>query len=212
MKDELQKISTSNLNEKGKEIINALEFTLFEEEEKENYLVKFGENNNKKIIIQAYQKEHVSNYYYQSEYTIEDFQNMSKAFKMFDNNNEILESMKEIFSSKKASIKNEKEKKNIIIILKISPLGGKEQEIKLNLDQKSSDMNEINIELCNKLNLMEKKVKDLENIISNQKNEINELKQWKESYENEIKEIIENKKDEKSLKNIDSKIIKKKRN
>ena len=48
------------------------------------------------------------------------------------------------------------------------------------------------------------------NINSNQKNEINELKQWKESYKNEIEQIIENKKDEKSLKIIDSKIIKKK--
>ena len=118
--------------------------------------------------------------------------------------------MREIFSSKKASIKNEKEKKNIIIILKISLLGGKEQEIKLNLTQKSLDLNEINVELFAKLNLMEKKIKYLENIISNQKNEINELKQWKESYKNEIEQIIENKKDEKSLKIIDSKIIKKK--
>ena len=210
MKDELQKLSTPNLIEKGKENINLSEFTLFEEEEKENYLVKFGENNNKKIFFQAYQEDHVSNYYYQSEYSIDDFQNKSKGFKSCDNVNEILETMREIFSSKKASIKNEKEKKNIIIILKISLLGGKEQEIKLNLDQKSSDMNEINIELCTKLNLMEKKIKYLENIISNQKNEINELKQWKESYKNEIEQIIENKKDEKSLKIIDSKIIKKK--
>ena len=130
--------------------------------------------------------------------------------------------MREIFSSKKINIKNVKEKKNIIIILKISLLGGKEQEIKLNLIQKNSDMNEINIELCNKLNFLEKNMKEmkdnfsekinyLENIISNQKNEINELKKWKENYDNEIRQIIKNKKDKESLKNIDSKIIKNKK-
>ena len=115
MKDEHQKLSTPNLIEKGKENINPSEFTLFEEEEKENYLVKFGENNNKKIFFQTYQKDHVSNYYYQSEYSIDDFQNMSKGFKSCDNVNEILETMKEIFSSKKASIKNEKEKKILLL-------------------------------------------------------------------------------------------------
>ena len=104
-----------------------------------------------------------------------------------------------------------KKKKKYYYYFKNIFVGGKEQEIKLNLTQKSSDVNEINVELFAKLNLMEKKMKYLENIISNQKNEINELKQWKASYKNEIDQIIENKKDEKSLKKIDSKIIKKKR-
>ena len=36
------------------------------------------------------------------------------------------------------------------------------------------------------------------------------MKEWKEYYDNEIQELIENKKDEKTLRKIDSKIIKKK--
>ena len=161
MKDEIQKLNTPNIIKKENENINAKEFILLEEEENENYLIKFGENNNKKIFIQAYQKDHVSNYYYQSEYTIDDFQNMSKGFKMCDNINEILEIMNEIYTSKKANIKNEKEKKRINIFLKISLWGGKEQEIKLNLNQKTSDVNDINIEICTKLNLLEKEIKIL---------------------------------------------------
>ena len=84
-------------------------------------------------------------------------------------------------------------------------LGGKEQEIKLVLEQKNFDLNEINLKLCNKVNCLEKeinkislsyqeKINNLEMIISNQAKEIDILNQWKEKYDIKIQNLIEKKK------------------
>ena len=84
-------------------------------------------------------------------------------------------------------------------------LGGKEQEIKLVLEQKNFVLNEINLKLCNKVNCLEKeinkislsyqeKINNLEMIISNQAKEIDILNQWKEKYDIKIQNLIEKKK------------------
>ena len=196
-------------------------------EEKGNYTVKFGEFKDKKsLLFQVFQKDILTNFFYQAEFTLDDFQKISKGFKICESVGEILELMKEIFNSKKAKIKTEKGKETIIILLKIFLLGGNEQEIQLELSKKSFTINEINNELCNKVNILEKELKDIKNenlnnlekinslekIINSQKNEIQELKQWKENYDNELKQIIKNK-EQKQLENkimnkIDSVIIK----
>ena len=69
---------------------------------------------------------------------------------------EVYEVLKEIINSKKARII--KENINFFLVLNISLLGGKEQEIKLVLEQKNFDLNEINLKLCNKVNCLEKKL------------------------------------------------------
>ena len=84
-------------------------------------------------------------------------------------------------------------------------LGGKEQEIKLVLEQKNFFLKEINLKLCNKVNCLEKeinkislsyqeKINNLEMIISNQAKEIDILNQWKEKYDIKIQNLIEKKK------------------
>ncbi len=78
------------------------------------------------------------------------------------------------------------------------------------------------MKLCNKVNFLEneinkislsyqEKINNLEMIISNQAKEIDILNQWKKKYDIEIQNLIEKKKDDISLKNIDSKIIKNKK-
>ena len=130
------------------------------------YLIKLGEKNNKEsIIIQVHQKEHIINYFYQTEKNLDDFQNLSKGFKMCETLDEIYEVILEIFDSKKFSIRKDKEKNNINLYLKIFLLGGKTQEIKLDLTKKESNINEINDELCNKVNILEKEIKEIKNEI-----------------------------------------------
>ena len=93
-------------------------------------MIKLGEQKNKEsIIIQAHEKDQLVNYYFQIEKNFEDFQSLSKGFKMCDTLDEVYEEILEIFDSKKFYIKKDKEKDNIIVILKISLLGGKIQEI-----------------------------------------------------------------------------------
>ena len=116
---------------------------------------------------------------------------------------EVYEVLKEIINSKKARII--KENINFFLVLNISLLGGKEQEIKLVLEQKNFFLNEINLKLCNKVNCLEKeinkislsyqeKINNLEMIISNQAKEIDILNQWKEKYDIKIQNLIEKKK------------------
>ena len=59
--------------------------------------------------------------------------------------------------------------------------------------------------------LFKEKINNLEKIITEQKNEIQELKEWKTKYDKEIERIMQTKEDEESMKKIDSKIIKEKK-
>jgi hypothetical protein len=195
---------------------NIKEYNTLDSEEKENYLIKLGIQKNKEsIIIQAHQKDQIVNYFFQTEKNFEDFRSLSKGFKMCDTLDEIYEVILQIFDSKKFYIKKDKEKDNIILSLKISLLGGNIQEVQIELKKKESNTNTINIELCNKVNALEKqieemkkenllfketiskeleKIKNLEKIILEQKNEIQELKDWKARYDKEIQRNIKKKK------------------
>ena len=162
---------------------NIKEYNTLDYEEKENYLMKLGEQKNKEsLIIQAHQKDQLVNYFYQTEKNFEDFQSLSKGFKMCDTIDEIYEVILEIFDSNKFYIKTDKEKDKIILILKIYLLGGKMQEIQIELKKKESNTNVINIELCNKVNALEKQIEEMkkENLlfketISNELEKINSL-------------------------------------
>ena len=204
-------------------LLNALEYDLKDSDNSDDYNVKIAESQNKKsLIFQVFTKDHLSNYCYQVDYSLEDFQKLSKGFKMCESIDEILEIVKEIFNSKKAQIKIEKGKNKVIILLYIILLGGKEQEIQIELNQKNLDLNEINKELCNKVNILESDIKVIkkENInniekINNLEKEIKELKQWKEKYDSELQQLIKSKiqkaNDNEFMKKIDSVIIKEKK-
>lgn len=204
-------------------LLNALEYDLKDSDNSDDYNVKIAESQNKKsLTFQVFTKDHLSNYCYQVDYSLEDFQKLSKGFKMCESIDEILEIVKEIFNSKKAQIKIEKGKNKVIILLYIILLGGKEQEIQIELNQKNLDLNEINKELCNKVNILESDIKVIkkENInniekINNLEKEIKELKQWKEKYDSELQQLIKSKiqkaNDNEFMKKIDSVIIKEKK-
>ena len=202
------------------------EYILLESEENENYLIKFGKSKNKNyLIFQALQKDTLINFFHQTEKNLNDFQNLSKGFKMCDSIDEIYEVIQQIFETKKVYVKREKSSNTINLILKISLLGGNEQEIKFELKQKNYNINEINIELCNKVNSLEKEIKEikkensflkekiekLNELMNIQNKQIEELKKWKTSFDIDIEKIHLKKKDDEFMKTINSKIFKEKK-
>ena len=156
---------------------------------------------------------------------LNDFYQLSKGFKMFDNLEEIYDALHNIFISKKVSlIKN---KNNfIIIIFTIYLIGGKEQEINIKLNNFSlnKDIDDVHAIKINKLeteikklkndnNTLFKKMKDLEDITKAQNDEITNLKNIISSQKTTIENlgsVLDKNKDNKSIKRfivwIDSKI------
>ena len=103
--------------------------------------------------------------------------------------------------------------------MKISLLGGKIQEIQIELEKKESNTNKINIELFNKVNALEKQIEEMkkENLlfkerISNELGKINNLEQVSkeiEKIQNLEKLIMEQKNEILELKNGKQNMIKK---
>ena len=72
--EEPRNLSNEPENTDGNSLVNIQEYNVLEKEKNENYLIKLGKNRNKEnISIQAIQKDHISNYYYQSYYNLNNF-------------------------------------------------------------------------------------------------------------------------------------------
>ena len=160
-------------------------YILLEPHEKEKYFIRINKTANNILIEATPMKD--SNAYYKIELSLNDFYLLSKGFKMFDNLDEICEALQNIFISNKASVI--KKTNSFLIILKINLIGGKEQEINIELNsiRINKDRYDITIFKLNKLeneikeikedkNILLKKINDLENIIKNQNKEIEKLK------------------------------------
>ena len=87
------------------------------------YSIKINKTE-KNILIEANQVQNI-NISYKIVLNLNDFYQLSKGFKMFDDLEEICDALQNIFISKKVSIV--KKGYNIVIILKINLIGGKEQ-------------------------------------------------------------------------------------
>ena len=151
------------------------------------------------ILIEAYQIQN-SNILYKIELCLNDFYQLSKGFKMFDNLEEICDALQNIFISKKVSIV--KKAYSILIILTINLIGGKEQEINIELnsdtiDKENDDIDILKIneleneikQMQNDKNLLLKRVEDLENLVKSQNNELEKLKSMVTEQENIIEKL-----------------------
>ena len=156
-----------------------------EPNENRKYSIKINKTE-KNILIEANQVQNI-NISYKIVLNLNDFYQLSKGFKMFDDLEEICDALQNIFISKKVSIV--KKGYNIVIILKINLIGGKEQEIniELNFNTMNKDIIDANIIKINKLeneikeiksknDMLLKKIIDLEDVTKAQNNEINNLK------------------------------------
>ena len=160
-------------------------YTLLEENEKEKFDIKINKTETG-ILIEANSIQN-PNMFYKIELSLNDFYQLSKGFKMFDNLEEICDAIHNIFISQKVSII--KKVYNIAILFSINLIGGKEQEINIELnrftlDKESNDINilKINeleneiIQIKNDKNILLKRIKNLEDLVKVQNNEIEKLK------------------------------------
>lgn len=199
--------------------------------EKAEYLIEIGKlSPSEKLGIKL--KENLSSIkvYYSNNFNLEELRNIHKSFRVFDNINEAVSNIQDIFEEKKVNLKIEKD--NIFLILKINKIGKGEDLISIELKKNLLSLQEINENLSQEVSKLKNKIEDLENGNKNHKNEmdklkneidelkneiiilkeenkkrdlkINEILNWKNKIEEKEKEEINN------LKKIDSKIITKK--
>ncbi len=220
---ELDEINEYNLYNNEKEYIFQIGKVLY----KEKIGFKIKEKNSDIINI-------FSNYL-----SLEELRKISKAFRIFDNINEVLNSLKNLVNEKNMRLKNENNKLSLIFEIN-QTLTGKEI-IEIKLEKKELSLREINEILINDIknmkieiqqikNYSEEKIKKLENEIEGLKKEKNDLKYLKKEIEllkneNKVKNLLINElllwKEKLPIKNdlnninepkinIDSKIINKK--
>ena len=119
-----------------------------------------------------------TSYYYENFYSLEELQNINKYFRIFDNIDEVISFIEEIFVQKKASLKLENNK--IFLTLKIHKIDKGEETISLGLKKKNLSMKEICENLLKEIQSLKIKFNEIEEI----KNEIKILKE-----KNELKEL-----------------------
>ena len=120
-------ISNNQLEES---INDTNKFKLLEPSENKYYLISINKTD-KNIKIEAYQVNSL-NIYYKVELNLNEFYQLSKGFKICDNLEEICDLLINIFLSKKVSLL--KKSQNLYIILRVSSIDGKEQEINIELN------------------------------------------------------------------------------
>ena len=162
---------------------NTNEFKLLEPNENKYYSISINKSE-KNIKIEAYQVNTL-NTHYKVELNLNEFYQLSKGFKICDNLDDICDELINIFLSKKASIL--KKSQNLFVILKVSLMSRKEQEINIELNAEiNNDNNYINNikinqleneikELKNDKNILLKKINELENKIDVQNKDIDNL-------------------------------------
>ena len=85
--------------------LNFNEYLISEKENTDKYSVKFGIAQNKNsLLFQVFPKDQLENFCYHADYTFDDFQKLSKGFKMCESIDEILEIMK-FLTRKKQELK-----------------------------------------------------------------------------------------------------------
>ena len=198
------------------------EFKLFHE--KNEYIIEIGKSSNsEKLGLKLKEQSSSNNFYYSLFLNIEELQRINKSFRYFDNINEAISSIQDIFEEKNVSLKFENH--NIFLILKIRKIGKGEDFISLELKKSLLTLPEIceNLteevaNLKNKVNELEKENKIYKNEIDLIKQNIAYLKEENKKRDLKIKElekmknIIDNKEiqNKKDLYKIDSKILTKK--
>ena len=118
------------------------------------------------IILEINQDEKIGTYY-TNKFSLENLTKLSKCFRICDNIEEAYDIIVSNIETKKASViilnKNE-----ITLVLKIELPGGKLEETKLNLHKKEIDKDKLIEELINKINQLEEKQKEFENLFEDE--------------------------------------------
>ena len=133
--------------------------------EKVEYIVEIGKiSSTENLGIKLKENLTSTKVYYSNVFNLEELRNIHKSFRAFDNINEAVSNIQDIFEEKKVNI--QKENGNIFLILKIPKIGKGEDLISIELNKKSLSLEELNenlsrevSELKNKIELLDKENK-----------------------------------------------------
>ena len=170
----------------GKNNKDTNKFILLEPYENKNYSISINKTE-QNIKIETYQVEAL-NAHYKVELNLNEFYQLSKGFKIYDNLDDICDLLINIFLSKKVSLL--KKSQNLFIILKVSSMDGKEQEINIELNSETSKDNYYTNTYNIKINQLENEIKELKNEIKELKNDKNILLKKVNELENKIENLV----------------------
>ena len=188
------------------------EYILFIDESE--YNAKIGKlEDSSKIIFKLEEISEINDYYYKSDFSLDDFKRMSKVFRIFDTITEAFNEINEMFKSK--SVYLEKDSNDIILHLSISNVFSLKEDISLKIKKEMMNKEQSNELLFQSVNQMrettlkdKKRFENLETRIVSLEESLKEEKQKTENLQktiNELKNIIEGMK---YCYEIDSNIIK----
>ena len=175
--------------------------------EKTEYLTEIGKSSfSEKLIIKLKEISSSANAYYSNSFNLESLQSIHKSFRYFDNINEAISSIQDIFEEKNVSVKLDNN--NIVLMLKIPKIGKGEDLIPLELKKNSMSLKDICENLSKEVSDLKNRINELEKENQNFKNEINILKEENKKRDLRMEEIEKWKnKIENNKKKIDSYIL-----
>ena len=193
-----------------KQLLDNKKIEFFEElkivKENENYKIQFGLKENKnELTIRVISENSKDIYYFQQSYTLNEFQNLSKIFVVYETTKDTILFLK--------NLKFEIDEKDESLIIKFNIFlpDGKTKLIELKLTKKLMDVNEIVKNLFEEIKFiktnMYKEILDLKQDLLNSKKELSDLKQDSLNKElNYKKELSDLKEENKKLWNEINKI------
>ena len=136
------------------------------------------------ITFQINESSELQFMFYYNKYSLEKLVKLHKIFKVCETITDAFELLVEIFDSNKFSIKFNKNKNSIILIIEIQTPGGKTQNVEFDICKtKELDKDSIIERLVNKVLLLEEKNKNLETKNQKLEEDIKEIKEWKKNIE-----------------------------
>ena len=181
-------------NKELEKITDMKEYKLFIEAEE--YNVKIGKlENSSKILFKLEENKELKNYYYKSEYSLDNLKEMNKVFRIFDTINEAFKEIDEIFKNKNAYL--QREMNDIIIHLKISNVFSLKENISLKLKKEIMNKEqsyELLFQTVNRMKeIIQKNKNDFEKRINSLEQKLKEEKQKNEILQknfDELKKIV----------------------
>jgi predicted RNase H-like nuclease (RuvC/YqgF family) len=169
------------------------------------YLIQLGKTSIKENIgFKIKEKSSDQKIIYDKYLSLEELQKISKSFRVFDNIDEALTSIEDIFQENNANIKSEND--NLYINLQINKVGKGKEIVEIKLEKRAFSLKEMNAKLENDIKNLKIEIEEIKNDNKylkeeikylkennlNEKNEINYLKKEIELLKKEI-EILKNK-------------------
>ena len=136
------------------------------------------------ITFQINESSELKYMFYYNKYSLGNLIKLNKIFKVCETITEAFELLVEILDSNKFSIKFDKDKNSIMLILEIQTPGGKTQNVEFDICKtKELDKDLIIKRLVNKVLFLEEKNKNLETKNQKLEEDIKEIKEWKKNIE-----------------------------